>query len=47
VVEQGIWIIRSNQEMSELYKYLDIADIKKKRLEYTGRVVIMDQRRRF
>jgi len=31
LVEQGIWIIRSNQEMRELYKYLDkVADIKRK-----------------
>jgi len=31
VVVQGVGIIRSNQEMRELYKYLDIvADIKKK-----------------
>jgi len=34
VVEQGIWIVRSNQELRELYKDLDIvADIKKKRLD--------------
>jgi len=47
VVEQGIWIIRSNQEMRELYKYLDIVvDIKKKILEWTGHVIIMDLGRR-
>jgi hypothetical protein len=34
VVEQGIWRIRSNQELRELYKDLVIvADIKEKRLE--------------
>ena len=32
MVEQGIWIIRSNQEMRELYKYLDIANIKKEKI---------------
>jgi hypothetical protein len=34
VVEQGIWRIRMNQELRELYKDLVIvADIKEKRLE--------------
>jgi hypothetical protein len=34
VVEQGMWKIRTNQELRELYKDLDIvADIEKKRLE--------------
>jgi hypothetical protein len=33
--------------MRELYKYLDIADIKKKRLEFIGHVVMMDQGREF
>ena len=46
VVEQGMWRIRSNQELTELYKDLDVvADIKKKRLEWIGHVVKMDQRR--
>jgi hypothetical protein len=41
-VEQGMWRIRSNQELQELYKYLDIAtDIKKRRLEWMGYVVGM------
>jgi hypothetical protein len=32
--DQGIWRIKTNQEMRELYKDLDIvADIKKKRLK--------------
>ena len=45
VVEQGIWRI-SDQELRELYKDLDIvADIKKKRLEWIGHVVGMDQGR--
>jgi hypothetical protein len=40
MVKQGIWRIRTNQELRELYKYLDIvADIKKKRLEWIGHVV--------
>jgi hypothetical protein len=35
-----------NEELRELYKDLDIvADIKKKRLEWTGHVVRMDQGR--
>jgi hypothetical protein len=46
VVEQGIWEIRSDQELSELYKDLDItADIKMKRIEWVGHVVRMDQGR--
>ena len=46
VLEQGIWGKRSNQELWELYKNLDIiADIKKKRVEWIGHVVRMDQRR--
>ena len=46
MVEQGIWRIRTNQELRELYKDLDIvADIKKKRLEWIGHVVRMDQGR--
>ena len=33
VVEQGMWRIKTDQELRELYKYLDIvADIKKNRL---------------
>ena len=24
MIEQGIWVIRTNQEMKELYKYLDL-----------------------
>jgi len=47
VVEQGIRIIRSNQEMRALYNYLDIvADIKKRRLECIDHVIIMYQERR-
>ena len=34
VVEQGIWRIRTNQELRKVYKNLDIvADITKKRLD--------------
>ena len=44
MVEQGIWRIRTNQELRELYKDLDIvADIKKKRQEWIEQVVRMDQ----
>jgi hypothetical protein len=46
VVEQGIWRIRSNQELRVLYEDLDTeADVKKKRLELIGSVVRMDQGR--
>ena len=46
VAEQGIWRIRTNQELRELYKDLDIvAGIKKKKLEWTGHAVRMDQGR--
>jgi hypothetical protein len=45
VVEEGIWRIRTNQELRELYKKLDVADIKEKRLEWIGRVVRMDMGR--
>ena len=44
VIEQGIWIVRTNQELRELCKDLDVvADIEKKRLEWIGHVVRMDQ----
>jgi hypothetical protein len=47
MVEQGIWIIRMSRELRELYKITDIvADIKKKRVEWIGNVVWMDQGRR-
>jgi hypothetical protein len=40
VVEQGLWSIRTYQELMELYKDLDIiADIKKEILEWIGHVV--------
>jgi hypothetical protein len=40
---QGLWRIRANQELKELYKDLDIiADIKKEILEWIGHVVRMD-----
>jgi hypothetical protein len=46
VAEQGIWRIRINQELQELYKDVDIvAGIKKKRLEWIGHVVRMDHGR--
>ena len=45
-VEEEIWRIRTDRELRELYKELDIVvDIKKKRLESTGHVVRMDQER--
>jgi hypothetical protein len=45
VVKRGIWRIRTNQELGEPYKDLDIADIKKKRYERIGHVARMDQGR--
>jgi len=41
-----MWRIRTNQELRELYKYLDIvADIKKETLEWIGLVVRINQGR--
>jgi len=35
--QRGIWTIKSNQEIRQLYKYLDIvADIEKKNLGMSG-----------
>jgi hypothetical protein len=46
VVEQAIWIIRTDQELREPHKELDlVADIKMKTLEWIGHVVRMDQGR--
>jgi hypothetical protein len=43
VEEQAIWRIRTNQELQELYKDLDIAvDIRKERLKWTGHLDRMD-----
>jgi hypothetical protein len=45
-VQQGIWRIRTDQELRKLYKELDIVvDIKKERMEWTGHIVRMDQGR--
>jgi hypothetical protein len=44
VVVQGVQRIRTDQELRELSKELDIvADGKKKRLEWTGHVARMDK----
>jgi hypothetical protein len=46
VVEERIWRIRTNKELRELYKVLDIvADIKRKRLEWIGHLLRMDHGR--
>jgi len=46
VVEQGKWRIRTNGELMALYKNQDMAaDIKQKRLEWTGYVVRIDHGR--
>ena len=45
-VEQGIWRIRTNQELRELCKDLDtVADIKKAGQEMTGHLVRLDRER--
>jgi len=44
LLEQGMWRIRTDQELRELYKDLDkVADIKRERLEWTRPLVRMDQ----
>ena len=46
VVEQGMWRIRTNQKLRDLYKDLDIiADIKRDRLVWIGYAVRMGQGR--
>jgi hypothetical protein len=45
VVERGIWRIRTDKELGELYNDIDIADLKKKRYECIGHVARMDQGR--
>jgi hypothetical protein len=48
VGEQGIWRISTNQEVRELYKYVDIAaGFKKKRVEWIPHVARMGLRRTF
>ena len=47
LVEHGIWRVRNNQEIRELQKDPDIVgDIVKKKLEWIGHVVRMDQGRK-
>jgi hypothetical protein len=46
VVEQGVWRKRTDQELMEIYKELDIvAGIKRKRLEWVGHAARMGQGR--
>jgi hypothetical protein len=45
VVERGIWRIRTDKELGELYKDIVIADIKKKIYEWVGHITRMDQGR--
>jgi len=43
-VEKGMWRKRTDQQLRELYRDLDlVADIKKKRLEWIGHVVRTDR----
>jgi hypothetical protein len=46
VVEQGIWRVRTEQELRQLYKDSDIVADLKKKLKWIRHVVRMDQRRR-
>jgi hypothetical protein len=42
VTEQGVWRIRRNEELRELYKALDfVVDMNRKRLEWLGHVTRM------
>ena len=42
-----MWRTRNNRELREMYKDLDVlADIKKRKLEWVGHVVRMDQVRK-
>ena len=44
VSEQGIWRMRTNEELGDLYKDLDlVTDIKNMRLEWTGYAIRMEQ----
>jgi len=43
VIEQGTWRIRSNQELWELYKYLDVVKVKVK-VKFTLEQATKDQR---
>jgi hypothetical protein len=46
VVQQGIWRIRTNEELQELYKDLDIVtDIKRKGMEWIRHLERMDRGR--
>jgi len=46
VVEHGMWRVRTDQELGELCKDLDIvADINRKRFEWMGHVARTDQGR--
>jgi hypothetical protein len=46
VVEQGMWRVRTNQELKDLHKDLDrVANTGKKRLEWIGHLVRMDHGR--
>ena len=44
VAEQGIWRMRTNEELGELYKDIDVVtDIKKKKLGWIGHAIRMEQ----
>ena len=47
-VQHGIWKLRTNQELRQLYKDLDIvADIKQQKMEWIGLVVRRGQSRKY
>jgi hypothetical protein len=44
--DESVWRIRTNQELKELYKTLDLAaDVNRRRFEWLGHVTGMDQTR--
>lgn len=43
--ENGVWRMRSNQELRKLHKTPDLrADVKRKRLEWVGHVIRMNKK---
>lgn len=44
VTEQGVWIVRTSQELKKLYKDIDVmADVRRGRFEWFGHVIKMGQ----
>jgi hypothetical protein len=45
VTGQGVWSDRTNQEVRESYNTSDVAVIKRRRAEWLGHIIRMDQTR--